>query len=71
MSRAHANWSSASIRRPRSLRWKAGAVSDHWDWRQALDPQKKVVSISSFAEDQDGEMYLISLDGKIWKLTKS
>jgi glucose/arabinose dehydrogenase len=54
----------------RSLRWKAGAVTDHWDWRKAIDPDAKVTSVSHFAEDAAGELYLVSLDGKIWKLAK-
>src|SRR5678815_2127180 len=32
----------------RSFRWKAGAVSDHWDWKAALDPKNKLATLSSF-----------------------
>ena len=54
----------------RSLRWKAGAVSDHWDWREAIDPDQKVTSLAAFAEDAEGELWMVSHDGKLWKLVK-
>jgi glucose/arabinose dehydrogenase len=54
----------------RSLRWKSGQVTDHWDWKNALDPENKLSQISSFGEDADGELYLLSLDGPIYKLVR-
>ncbi len=53
----------------RSFRWKDGVVSDHWDWKSALDPQFRLAEVSSFAEDAEGEIYLISLSGSIYKFS--
>jgi len=52
----------------RSFRWKDGRVSDAWDWRATLDPEMQLANISTFGEDADGELYIVSLDGVIWKL---
>jgi hypothetical protein len=52
----------------RSFRWKAGVVSDHWNWKTALDPRFRLAEVSSFAEDADGELYLLSSSGSIYKL---
>jgi glucose/arabinose dehydrogenase len=54
----------------RSLRWKNGAAFDHWDWKAALDPDNQLTQVSSFGEDGDGELYLLSLDGPIYKLVR-
>ncbi len=52
----------------RSFRWRDGVVSDHWDWKQSLDPRSRLAEISAFAADADGEMYLLSIGGGIYKL---
>jgi glucose/arabinose dehydrogenase len=52
----------------RSFRWQGGRVVDAWDWRATLDPEQQLASISSFGEDADGELYIVSLDGVIWAL---
>jgi glucose/arabinose dehydrogenase len=53
----------------RSFRFsKDGGVSDHWDWKKALDPTGRLAQIASFGEDEDGEVYIIGLDGKVFKL---
>jgi glucose/arabinose dehydrogenase len=54
----------------RSLRLKNGVVADHWDWKAALDPDNLLTQVSSFGEDADGELYLLSLDGPIYKLVR-
>jgi glucose/arabinose dehydrogenase len=54
----------------RSLRWKGGAVVDHWDWKAALDPENQLTQVSSFGADGDGELYILSLDGPIYKLVR-
>ncbi len=43
-------------------------VTDHWDWRAAIDAKEQLTSVSMFAEDLAGEIYVLSLDGKLWKL---
>jgi glucose/arabinose dehydrogenase len=45
-----------------------GWARDHWEWNEALDPKGEITQISSFGTDHDGELFVISLDGKIWKL---
>ena len=54
----------------RSFRWQGGAVRDHWDWKRALDPRSRLARLSSFGEDADGELYLLSLDGVVYKLVR-
>ncbi|MDX2088995.1 MAG: PQQ-dependent sugar dehydrogenase [Kofleriaceae bacterium] len=52
----------------RSFRWRDGAVRDHWDWKQALDPDGALSQVSSFGVDHDGEVYLVTLTGGVFKL---
>ncbi len=52
----------------RSFRWSEGVLSDHWDWKQSLDPEFRLSNVSAFASDQEGELYLLSTDGLIYKL---
>jgi len=56
----------------RSFRWDRaqGAAKDHWDWKKALDPKERLSQISAFGEDHDGELYILSLGGTIWKLVQ-
>jgi glucose/arabinose dehydrogenase len=54
----------------RGFRWQAGKVIDHYDFKRAIDPENKLAKISSFGEDADGELYVLSLEGVIWKLTR-
>lgn len=51
----------------RSFRWRGGDASatDHWDWKRALDPGNRLSQIAAFGEDEAGEVYVISLDGKL------
>ena len=53
----------------RSFRFtRHGGVTDHWDWRKALDPGSRLAQIASFGEDEAGEVYIIGLGGTVWKL---
>jgi glucose/arabinose dehydrogenase len=52
----------------RGFRWRRGKVRDHWDWKPVLDPDAKLATLSTFGVDEQGELYLVSLDGIIWKL---
>jgi glucose/arabinose dehydrogenase len=48
-----------------------GYVRDHWDWRAALDREGRLSQISSFGSDADGELYIVSLTGVVWKLERA
>jgi hypothetical protein len=48
-----------------------GAISAHYDWKPVLDPDDQFAALVSFGEDKDGELYLISLDGVIYKFTRA
>lgn len=54
----------------RSFRWAKDGVRQHWRWRKALDPRKKVRDISSFGHDADGELYVVSLKGSVYRLSR-
>jgi hypothetical protein len=54
----------------RSFRWKNGRAVDHWDWKPALDPDAQLARLASFGQDQDGELYLVSHEGPIYKLVR-
>lgn len=52
----------------RSLRVdSAGGVRDSWDWRPALDPGSYLANLSSFGEDAHGELYVLSLEGGVYR----
>lgn len=52
----------------RSVRADAnGRPRDEWDWRAALDPESRLANISSFGEDAAGELYILSLDGPVYR----
>jgi glucose/arabinose dehydrogenase len=53
----------------KSFRWSAATgATDHWDWKQALDPDGELTNLSSFGVDAAGELYLASLDGNLFEL---
>lgn len=54
----------------RSLKWADSKVESSWDWKNAMDPESKLARISSFGEDQDGELFLVTHDGPIYKLVR-
>jgi glucose/arabinose dehydrogenase len=49
----------------RSFRSEGGKATDQRDWTSTLGP---VVALASFGEDADGELYLVSLAGTVYKL---
>jgi hypothetical protein len=53
-----------------SFRYRDGRAVDSWDWRPVLDPDSRLAALSSFGEDAEGELYLLSLDGPIYKLVR-
>jgi hypothetical protein len=52
------------------LRLKDGRATDSWDWKPILDPESKLANLSSFGEDEDGELYLMSLDGVLYRFAR-
>ena len=54
----------------RSFRMKNGKVVDSWNWKQALDPESQVAQVTSFGEDQDGELYVVTHAKAIYKLVR-
>jgi glucose/arabinose dehydrogenase len=45
-----------------------GGATNQLDWNAALNPAQKLAQIASFGEDEEGEIYVISLAGTVWKL---
>jgi glucose/arabinose dehydrogenase len=54
----------------RSFRYRDLRATDEWDWKRAFDPESKLAQISTFGEDEAGELYIVSLDGVIYKLVR-
>lgn len=52
----------------RSFRWAPAGIRDHWDWKAALDPDGTLTQVSSFGVDADGEVYVVSLAGDVYRL---
>jgi glucose/arabinose dehydrogenase len=52
----------------RSLRWRDGKIVESWDWKKILDPSSRLANVSAFAEDSDGEIYVITMWDGIYKL---
>ncbi len=52
----------------RSFRWNKAGLTEHWNWKEALDPRYRLANVSAFAADEEGELYVLSSDGVIYKL---
>lgn len=52
----------------RSFRWKAGRLSEHFDWKKALDPEYRLANVAAFGVDREGEMYILANQSSIFKL---
>jgi glucose/arabinose dehydrogenase len=52
----------------RSFRIEGGKVVDHVTWKETLDPESQLAQVSDIAVDEAGELYVVSLEGPIWKL---
>lgn len=55
----------------RSFRWHGGKVFQHWDWKKALDPEFRLSTLASFGHDADGELFIASLDGWVYRLARA
>jgi glucose/arabinose dehydrogenase len=54
----------------RSFKWKDGKATDSWEWKAALDPESQLARVAGFGEDQDGELYLVTHEGPIFKFVR-
>jgi hypothetical protein len=54
----------------RSFRWARGAVYQHWNWKPVLDPDFSCRPSPRSAR-RDGELYVVTLDGVIYKLVRA
>jgi glucose/arabinose dehydrogenase len=54
----------------RSFKWKDGKAYDSWEWKPALDPESQLARIAGFGQDQEGELYLVTHEGPIFKFVR-
>ncbi len=54
----------------RSFRWEGGRAKESYSWRSILDPDSKLAKLTSFGEDERGELYLLSQEGTVYKLAR-
>ncbi len=55
-----------------SFRWDGKAAQDAWEWRSLGEKGGPALSqVSAFGEDGEGELYLLSLSGGIYKMVPS
>ena len=54
----------------RSFRYRDGRATEPTDWRPILDPDGDLSRVTSFGEDTQGELYIASQDGAIFKLVR-
>jgi glucose/arabinose dehydrogenase len=54
----------------RSLRWKDGKTTESYDWKAAIDPESQLARLAGFGQDQDGELYLVTHEGPIFKFVR-
>ena len=52
----------------RSFAWVENAVQNAWDWKPSLDPESRLARVASFGQDQEGELYLVTHEGPIFKM---
>ena len=45
-------------------------MGGHVAAKPVLDPEFQLATISAFGADADGELYVLSLDGDVWKLVR-
>ena len=39
-------------------------------FKEALDPESQLANVSAFGQDQNGELYIVSHSGPIYKLVR-
>lgn len=55
----------------RSFRYEGGRAADSRSWKAELDPKSRVSKVTAFGEDEDGELYLLSQDGPIYRFARA
>ncbi len=51
-----------------TFEYAAGAISNFQEITETLDPESHIAGLTSFGQDSFGELYVISRDGKIYKI---
>ncbi|MBM4266939.1 MAG: PQQ-dependent sugar dehydrogenase [Deltaproteobacteria bacterium] len=51
-----------------SMEWRDGEVVDHLEITDEIDPEGVLGGLSSFGEDAAGELYLVSIDGSVFRV---
>jgi len=55
----------------RSFRYEGGRATQPRSWKEELDPKGKLSKLTAFGEDREGELYLLSQDGPIYRFTRA
>lgn len=55
----------------RSFRYEGGRAAQARDWKAELDPKNRLSKLTAFGEDKDGELYLLSQDGPIYRFARA
>jgi len=50
------------------MEWRDGEVVDHLEITDEIDPEGVLGGLSSFGEDAAGELYLVSIDGSVFRV---
>jgi len=51
-----------------SFRWTGGAIEDLRELTTDLDPDGRIQGLTSFGEDADGELYVVSRSGSVFRI---
>jgi glucose/arabinose dehydrogenase len=54
----------------RSFKLEGGRPREAYSWRPILDPDSKLAKLTSFGEDERGELYLMSQEGTVYKFAR-
>ncbi len=54
----------------RSFRYQDGRAVEHRDWKAALDPESQLAKVAAFGQDHEGELYVVTHEGPIFKLAR-
>ncbi len=51
-----------------AMRWQAGEVLEQEEVSADIDPEGRLAGITSFGQDADGELYVVSRDGVVYRI---